>query len=340
MDSQLAFARPRVGLLGNPSDLYGGKVLAFTFDAFETVVQLTPQKRGVRFVCAKGGLEYSDWGALLEGLDARAGHGGHKLLAAAFDRFLAHTPSLRELAPDDPRCAFEVTFRTDIPRMAGLSGSSAIIIAALRLWCCWFQVELSPFELSELALAAETEVLGFVAGPQDRVVQAYGGLLAMDFTVPRSPDSYQRLDSVLLPEMLVIWDTQPGVSSARVHHDVYERWSAGDARVRSAMARFGEIYERGLEALRGGDRRGLADAIDENYDLRASLFPIEERDRRMIAIGRRAGAAVKSCGSGGAVLAMPRDPAGLAELEAAYRSEGLQTLRPRVGPLEATFQRV
>ncbi len=35
-------ARPRVGLLGNPGDLYGGTVLAATIDTFETVVDISP----------------------------------------------------------------------------------------------------------------------------------------------------------------------------------------------------------------------------------------------------------------------------------------------------------
>ena len=338
MDQHLAFARPRVGFLGNPSDLYGGKVVAFTFDAFETAVRLEPLTTGVEFACSKGVLAFADWGELVRDLDARQGHGGHKLLAAAFDRLLTHAPALRDLPPDDPRCAFRVTFSTDVPRQAGLSGSSAIIIAALRLWGRWFEVETSPFELSELALSAECDVLGFVAGPQDRVVQSYGGLVAMDFKGPRTPASYRRLDPALLPPRLVVWSDEPGTSSADVHHDVRERWDAGDEEVRRVMASFAPLVDRGLAALQERDVAGLADAIDANFDLRASLFPISERDRRMIDLGRAAGAATKFCGSGGAALAVPRSGGEHDELEDAYREAGFRTLRPRVGPLEASFR--
>lgn len=337
MDAHLAFARPRVGLLGNPSDLYGGKVVGFTFDAFETVVQLEPKQSGVEFACGGGELAFPGWSSLLDELDATQGHGGHKLLAAAFDRLLIHAPQLRELPESDPRTAFRMTFSTDVPRQAGLSGSSAIIIAALRLWGRWFEVETSPFQLSELALSAECDVLGFVAGPQDRVVQSYGGLVAMDFGVPRTPASYHRLDPALLPESLVVWSGQPGESSADVHHNVRERWDGGDAEVRSVMARFPGVVDRGLTALQERDTSGLADAIDANFDLRASIFPISEGDRRMINLGRALGAATKFCGSGGAVLAVPRDARSIDGLEEEYRSEGYRTLRPRVGPLEASF---
>lgn len=336
MDAHIAFARPRVGLLGNPSDLYGGKVVGFTFDAFETVVQLEPLQRGVEFACGNGGLAYVGWTDLLEKLDATQGHGGHELLAAAFDRLLNHAPQLREMSASDPRTAFRMTFSTDVPRQAGLSGSSAIIIAALRLWGRWFEVETSPFELSELALSAESDVLGIVAGPQDRVIQSYGGLVAMDFSVPRTPASYHQLDPALLPECLVVWSGEPGESSADVHHDIRERWDKGDAEVRSVMARFPELVDRGLTALQERDVKGLADAIDANFDLRSSIFPISAEDRRMIESGRAQGAATKFCGSGGAVLAVPRDARSIDALEETYRSEGYLTLRPRVGPLEAS----
>jgi len=337
MHAQLAFARPRIGLLGNPSDLYGGKVVAFTFDAFETVVKLEPQEAGIEFACQAGSLTYASWGDLLERLDAKAGQGGHGLLAAAFDRLLVHVPQLRELPADDPRTGFRVTFSTDVPLQAGLSGSSAIIIAALRLWGRWFEVEVSPFELSELALSAECDVLEFVAGPQDRVVQSYGGLVAMDFTRPRSPASYHRLDPALLPDCLVVWSDELGTSSADVHHDVYERWSSGDEEVRRVMASFSDLVDRGLIAMQERDVTELADAIDANFDARASIFPISELDRAIIGLGREHGAATKFCGSGGAVLAVPREPRAIDELEALYRDAGFRTLRPRVGPLEASF---
>ena len=63
---------------------------------------------------------------------------------------------------------------------AGLSGSSAIVCAALSCLLDFFdvrhliKVEVRP----NLVLAAEKE-LGIVAGLQDRVAQVYGGLVYM-----------------------------------------------------------------------------------------------------------------------------------------------------------------
>ena len=338
MDPHFAFARPRVGLLGNPSDLYGGKVVGFTFDAFEAATRLKPRAGGIELEVVGSSLAFDSWSALVAGLDPAEMHGGAKLIAAALKRLMLHAPHLADLADDDPRAAFGATFSTDVPRQAGLSGSSAIVIASLRALAGWFEVECSPFELSEMALAAENDDLGITAGPQDRVIQAYGGLVAMDFTGQRAPEAYRRLDPALLPAMLVVWRDEPGTSSAHVHHDVRERWLADDATVRALMARFPGIVDRGLMALEAQDLATLTDVIDENFDTRAEVFPIADLDREMIEVGRGEGAATKFCGSGGAVLAVPREPLAIGALEEAYRAAGMRTVRPRVGPLEATFR--
>ena len=93
--------------------------------------------------------------------------------------------------------ALRISFESDIPLQVGLAGSSAIVVAALRVLCRWWRVELPPDELAELALRAESELLGIAAGPQDRVVQSYQGLLDMDFAPPRSADVTENDSSFL-----------------------------------------------------------------------------------------------------------------------------------------------
>ena len=44
-------------------------------------------------------------------------------------------------------------------------------------------------------------MLGFRAGPLDRLVQAHDGLLAMDFSEPFAEDAVERLDPTLLPPL-------------------------------------------------------------------------------------------------------------------------------------------
>ena len=70
--------------------------------------------------------------------------------------------------------------------------------------------------------------------------------------------------------------------------------------------------------------------VDANFDLRATVFPVGERDREMVELGRGQGAGVKLAGSGGAVVAVALEEQDLSVLEAAYGDAGFRTLRPRV----------
>lgn len=290
-------ASARAGLLGNPSDLYGGRGIGFTVAGWqvELEVQAGPDP-------------------------GRAARPGSELLRAAalvFGRHRAWTPE--EHAAE---AALAVYFTSNIPRQVGLAGSSAIVMAYLRALAAWFAQELDVLDLARLTLAAEVEVLGIRAGPMDRLVQAHGGLLAMDFARPFAQGSVQRLPSPLAPPMLIAWDEVPKKSSGVVHAPVWDRWRAGDAEVHAVLAEYRPLVARGLQALVRGDRRELMACVDRNFDLRARIFAISERDRALIDLGRAHGAATKFCGSGGAILAVAAAPEELPALGRAYTAAG------------------
>ena len=104
------------------------------------------------------------------------------------------------------------------------------------------------------------------------------------------------------------------------------------------MQRWPELADRGVGCLERGDVDGLAALVDENFDLRASIWDLLPRDHEMVAIGRECGAGVKFAGSGGAVVGVLRDPAGFAELESAYRDAGYAVLRPATGAAAGEVQ--
>lgn len=299
-------ALPRAGLLGNPSDLYGGRGIAFTFADCAAVVEATP---------------------------AAAPDLPHDLLRAAHTVFAAHAaaagvPEGRLAARS---CALR--FQTDIPRQVGLAGSSAIVIAALRALALWHDLPLPPLVLAELALRAEVDVLGIRGGPMDRLAQAFEGVLAMDFAAPFAEGSTERLDPALLPPLLIAYDHEPKSSSGQVHNPVFERWQKGDPEVHAVVREYRPLVEEGLRALHAGDHATLRRLVNRNFDLRARLFAIRPRDRRMIEIGRERGAATKFCGSGGAILVVPARAEAIPELRAVYQGEGFATLVPTVtGP--------
>ena len=323
-------AHARAGLLGNPSDQYDGKTIAFSIRDFSARVSIEGSDR---FVLRPGPSDLIDFGSFLEAREvirARGCDDGIRLLRAAIRRFADHWEGMQGLAEDDPLLRFEMRYETSVPRQVGLAGSSAIVIAALRALMAWFGTEIEPATLAELALAAELEDLGISAGPMDRVIQCYEGVMLMDLREPRTAASYTRLAPEVLPRLFVAWDPLGGRASGRVHEGVRRRWREGDEEVHRAMAVLDELVDSGSACLQRGDHAVFRELMDRNFDIRAQLFPISKPDREMVEIGRSHGAATRLCGSGGAVVGAPADAREFDEIAAAYRSAGYRVIRPEV----------
>src|SRR5437660_886870 len=130
-------APARAALAGNPSDGYGGAVLALALPGF--------------------------------GATARASPATETTVTPPSEPVAA---TVRRLARRHPRApAAAVTWQTSIPRGVGLGGSSAIVIATLRALGGLQEAVMPDADLAEVALAVETEELGIAAGLQDRVAQ-------------------------------------------------------------------------------------------------------------------------------------------------------------------------
>jgi glucuronokinase len=361
----------RIGLLGNPSDGYGGKCLSLSLDdyaaevrrrsavaaaaaacspsptqelttfIFRLQVTLTPAD-SVEFALAGAApsAAFPDLAALAAdvGAFADAADGGVRLLAAAARRFAVRLADGDGALPASAR-GFRLAYATDIPRQRGLSGSSAIVIGALNCLGAYFGAgTLSVAERPALALAAEQD-LGIDAGLQDRVVQVYGGLVSMDFFV--DPPWYESLDPAALPPLWLIYPEQaaPGAPSGAAHGEFRRRWDAGDAALRAQMCAVAALAARGRELLlpgAGAQQGALAPLMDENFTLRRSMFgdtAVGAESLRMAEVARGAGAAAKLTGSGGAVVAAARgDDFREARLAAACAAAGLRCERVRVAP--------
>ncbi len=278
----------RAALAGNPSDGYGGAVLAVTLPQLSAEVTLAP--------------------------DASGGGGAIDLLEATLARFA------REFGGR----ARVLDWQTSIPRSVGLGGSSAIVIAALRALCELHAVVLEPAELAELALSIERDDLGIAAGLQDRVAQAYGGLTFMDFS---GPGRYERLDLGLLPPLLIAWRAHTARHSGVVHGDLLARFQAGEPLVHEGMRELGLIAARARDALLASDQRGLREAADASFEWRRRMVTLDPLHVEMVDTARAAGAGVNYTGSGGSVACICADQAALDRVAAALEAIGCLTMR-------------
>jgi len=327
------YAYARAGLLGNPSDGYFGKTIAFLVRNFRARVLLYPSAR-LEITASKADMPVFE---SLEDLHTstrwRGYYGGIRIIQALIVRFMDYC---REQGIELPNRNFTIEYESTIPLRLGMGGSSAIIIAALRALCQYYSVEISPAVQAKLALETETRELGVPAGPQDRVIQVYEGLVYMDFA-KNLMDSlgvgeYERLDPALLPNVYLAYRTSLSEGTEVFHTNVRERWNSGDAQVRSAMEEWASYAERGRQALLAGDVATLGKLIDANFDLRAKIYTISAGNLEMIQAARAVGATSNFSGSGGAVTGTFADDRMFRKLEESYAPLGIKVIRPKVNP--------
>lgn len=327
-------AYARAGFVGNPSDGYHGKTIAFTIDNYwaEVVLYESPELELRPNPADHAVFESLD--ELVEDVRRTGYYGGIRLLKAAAKVLAEYC---EECGYEIPLRNFTVQYRTTIPRQIGLGGSSAIITAVMRALMTFYEIEIPEEILPNVVLRAETRELGLTAGLQDRVVQAYGGLVYMDFDEQlMNADGhgrYVRLDSRLLPPVYLAYRRDLGKeSSGAAHLRVRELYDLGDRQVCETMDQIAALADAALEALESGDRHGLAEIVDRNFDLRARIFTIRESDMAMVRTARSVGASAKFCGSGGAVVGTFRDGQMRAKLDQVMTDAGYEFIVPGIAP--------
>jgi len=324
-------AYARAGLLGNPSDGYFGKTISIIVKNFAASVTLyeTPELHIEPTKRDKS--TFRSIAHLREEVNRFGYYAGLRLLKATIKRFAEHCDAHGIRLP---RRNFTVRYSSSIPRHVGLGGSSAIITAFLRALCEFYDVRIPRPLQPDLILRVETDELGISAGLQDRVIQTYEGVVYMDFDrkwmLRRGYGEYEPIDPGLLPPLFLAYRTDLSEGSEVFHNNVRARFDRGDREVVQAMRAFASLAEQGRDLLLAGRPHEIGPLMDANFDQRAAIYPISEKNREMVEVARAAGAHVKFSGSGGAVIGTYRNGNILRRLERAYSKMGVRLLRPRL----------
>ncbi|XWS44109.1 hypothetical protein CRYUN_Cryun15aG0016500 [Craigia yunnanensis] len=320
-----AFAR--VGLLGNPSDVYFGKTISFSLGNFWASVKLEPSRHLVIKPHPTHDLvQFNSLDHLVNRLQSEGYYGGVRLLMAickVFYKYCTGTVNYN-VNMDKKQCGLHLIFQT------GLSGSSAIVGAALSCLLDFYKVRhLIKVEVRPNLILSAKQELGIVAGLQDRVAQVYGGLVHMDFSKENMDKLghgiYTPVDISLLPPLHLIYAENPS-DSGKVHSTVRQRWVNGDEFIISSMAEVANIAAEGQGVILEKNYQKLAELMNHNFDLRRHMFGDEclgALNIEMVEVAQRVGAASKFTGSGGAVVAFcPDGPLQVKLLEDACQKAG------------------
>ena len=322
---------PRAGFLGNPSDGYFGKTMSFAFSDYCVDLTLTESAK-MRFVPGEvDDATFDSPEKLVRDIRLYGYYGGIRMLKAVAKLFFEYC---FENGIRLENRNFTAEYRTNIPRLVGLSGSSAICSAMLKALMKFYSVEIPLEHTPTICLEAEKLELGINCGFQDRVIQMYNGLVFMDFeksfVEANNCGIYERLDPELLPNIYVAFDPNRAEESGKAHKKVKKLFEEKKPDILSAMSEFADIAQKGRDALVAGRKELIAGLVNANFDLRDRIFDVAELNRNMVMTARESGASAKFAGSGGAIVGTYEDEEQFALLSAKLSEIGCTTFKPSI----------
>ncbi len=259
-----------------------------------------------------------------------SGHPGYELFAQVLRHFSVSQ-------------GLHIDFRSNVPRGAGLAGSSALLVALCGALMRSGKQGIRRDRFLAMVRDIETHLIKVPAGMQDYYPALWGGVQALWWRpgeVGREP--LPALSSELEKRLLLVYS---GISrhSGTNNWEVFKRHQDGDRRVHRLFRKIVEAGQDMAESLKKGDFRGVGRAMGAEAEARKRLFPgimtpeirsLERGMKRLGAIG------TKVCGAGGGgCVVIYVNPKDMARARDKVREMGFQDLPFKIAKKGLSFQR-
>ena len=317
----IAHAPCRVDLAGGTLDLWplylfhpGAVTVNFAVNILTRckITRLTDDKIRLKSLDTKVEEEFRNFGELCSARKFK-----HPL-AAHLARFFA------------PDGGFEVETHSESPAGAGISGSSALMIATTAALARYTGKKLDREQVRVIAQNVEAQLIKVPTGCQDYYPALYGGVSAIHL----DPDGIHHAAVRVAPEDLdrrfvLVYTGAPRKSGIN-NWEVFKAHINGDKKIFHNFERIGEIARAMHHALSMADWKQVAKLLREEWKLRKTNSPriTTPMIEKLVAVAMRQGAlAAKVCGAGGGgCVVFLTEPETRDHVSAAIRSYGGQVL--------------
>lgn len=323
----IAKAPCRADLAGSTLDIWplylyheNAVTVNFAVDRYTSCEIETARTREIRFRSLDLGLEER-----FASFDALRGASGPRLpLAAYITRFFA------------PRGAFRLVTNSEAPAGAGISGSSALLIATASALNRFTEAKYPLEKLREICQNIEAQIIRVPTGAQDYYPAMYGGISAIEL----GPAGIRRVALPVDPDELgrriVLAYTGVPRNSGINNWEVTKAHIDGNKRVHRNFDEIAAIANGMRRALEKSDWTEAGRLLREEWSHRRKNAPGISTPLidRMVTVTRRAGAVgAKVCGAGGGgcVLFLV-EPDAKEKVSGLIEQEGATVLPVRVAP--------
>lgn len=321
----IASSPGRAGIVGNPTDMYGGSVISCSI--------------GERAYCRLGTANEMVFRIDSDSMRVT----GRDMLRLDGSRFDLMKAAVFALDIDPATAApFSLEGWTEIPEQAGLAGSTALLAAIMGCLIEHLGMRLDPYQTAEKIRRVEWDVMNITCGYQDHYMTVFGGLNYMDFRGKEmmrqdADEPYATIECLSrfqndLPMILA----HTGVKrfSGGVHKTIRDRWLEGEKRVIDAYERIAHLGRLGKKALLAQDWESLADLMNENHAIQRDLGGSGDANEKLIDAAMESGALaakLAGAGRGGTIIALGNDPGRMEAGLARAGAEKILRLKPSDG---------
>ncbi len=325
MSTITASAPGRCGIVGNPTDMYGGSVLSCTTRerAACTITMDTDSFH------VENGAET----AVFHGVEELTLRNDNLDIARAALLYFGINPAITH---------FSMRLSTTLPMRAGLAGSTAMLTAIVGALNTFLDLNRNPYALAETIRKIEARLLGILCGFQDQHMAVFGGINYMEFAGKESLEQKEEeplavveplINSVRRPPLLL---AHTGVQhhSGTVHKSPRQRWLEGEKLVRESYARIAKLTPIAKRALIEQDWGLLGSLMNENHSIASELGGSGPENDRLIQAARKAGAygaKLAGAGGGGTIIALTDKPEHIAAALTSAGAEQILTPEPAPG---------
>ncbi len=289
----------RCGIIGNPTDMYGGTVISCSID-YRAHVQVED--------CNHLEVEVAGQTLVVD-------HPGDLDLNG--DYFDVTRAVLDYLHDESLHC--RISYWTDIPVKAGVAGSTALTVAILYGVLRFKGLDYNLYRVAELARYIELNHLRIVCGYQDAYMCTFGGLNYLDFRGKQfyreaAEETYGTVEPLerFVPTLpFILAHTGVAHSSDAVHKPLRERWLEGDREVREGYEEIARLCREGKKALLLQDWGYLGWLMNQNHAIQRDLGGSGDSNERLIGVALdhgALGAKLAGAGDGGTIIALAPEP--------------------------------
>ena len=201
-----------------------------------------------------------------------------------------------------PEGGLMVETHSESPAGAGISGSSALMVATTAALARFMGRKLSLEEMRVIAQNVEAQIIQVPTGCQDYYPALYGGVSAIHLEADGIRRESVAVEAEEIESRFVLAYTGVPRQSGINNWEVFKAHINGDRKVFRNFERIVEIARAMHSALLRRDWDEVARLLREEWKLRRSNVPgitTPLIDKLIAAAGKRGGKAAKVCGAGG-----------------------------------------